>query len=162
MTEQNIIEVLLAEDGMEDASLVLQTLKQYHPDVNIKLVHDGAEALDCVFGTGAYQDRSTPYTPQLILLDLKLPRVSGLEVLRILKSYARTRTIPIVLFSNTPEERKVIEGYELGANSYVLKPPNAEKFREVVKQIGAYWLGINRMQDSGAPVENDEDTTALS
>jgi two-component system, response regulator len=162
MTDQNIVEVLLVEDTAEDSNVVVQTLKQYHPQIDIKVVHDGAEALDCLFSTGAYAGNKAPYTPHLILLDLRLPRVSGLEVLRILKSYARTRVIPIVIFSNSPEERKVVEGYELGANSYVLKPPSPEQFREVVRQIGSYWIGVNRLQDSGIPVENDEDKTAQS
>ncbi len=162
MAEQNLVEVLLVEDNPDDARIVTQTLMQQHPDVNIKHVQDGAEALDCLFGTGPYLGRQTPYTPHLILLDVKLPRVSGLEVLRIIKSYARTRTIPIVIFSETPEEKRVIEGYELGANSYVLKPSSLEQFREVVKQIGGYWLGINRLHDSGAPVEHDEDSAQTS
>ncbi len=162
MTQQKLVEVLLIEDTAEDADLITQTLKQSHPDVAIKRVHDGAEALDCLFGTGQYLDRATPYTPHLILLDLKLPKVSGLEVLRIIKSYARTRVIPIIIFTDSPQEQKVVEGYQLGANSFVMKPNSLEQFREVVKQIGAYWLEVNRLQEPDNVPESDDSRSTPS
>lgn len=138
-----ILDVLLVEDNLDDANLIVQTLKNLHPGVSVSVVRDGAEALDCLFGTGQYK---TPYTPQLILLDISLPKVSGLEVLRVIRSYARTRTIPVVIFSGTLEETKVAQGYELGVNSYVVKPQDVEGFRQVVRQIGTYWININMPQ----------------
>jgi two-component system, response regulator len=155
---QKTFEVLLVEDNASDADLINQTLKQHHPDTTIRYAKDGAEALDCLFGTGPYAGRQDPYTPHLILLDLLLPKVSGLEVLRIIKSYVRTRTIPIVIFTESPEERKVIEGYALGANSYVVKPTDPEQYRETVRQIAAYWLAVNRAQDAEGTPENDGNT----
>ena len=147
--------ILLVEDNADDAALIIQTLQQNHPDITIKHAQDGAEALDCLFGTGQYAARQGPYTPHLILLDLQLPRVNGLEVVRIIKSYVRTRTIPIVIFTDSPEERKVIEGYALGANSYVVKPADHEQYRETVRHIAAYWLAVNRAQDTEGTLEND-------
>src|SRR5690349_10877229 len=128
-----ILDVLVVEDNLDDANLIVQTLKNLHPGVSVSLVQDGAEALDCLFGTGAYKE---PFTPQLILLDVGLPKVTGLEVLRVIRSYARTRTIPVVILSGTLEQTKVVQGYELGVNSYVVKPRSIEEFRQVVRQIG--------------------------
>lgn len=139
-----VLDVLLVEDNRDDASLIVQTLKNLHSGVAVSVVQDGAEALDCLFGTGLYK---TPYTPQLILLDVGLPKVSGLEVLRVIRSYARTRTIPVVMLSGSPEETKIAQGYELGVNSYVVKPQNAEEFRHVVRQIGTYWIKVNMPQN---------------
>jgi two-component system response regulator len=140
-----VLDVLLVEDNLADADLVVQTLKNLHAGVAVSVVRDGAEALDCLFGTGLYK---TPYTPQLILLDMGLPKVSGLEVLRVIRSYARTRTIPVVMLSGSPEETKIAQGYELGVNSYVVKPQSPEEFRQVVRQIGTYWMNVNMPQNS--------------
>jgi two-component system, response regulator len=141
--QAKILDVLLVEDNLDDATLIVQTLKNLNPGVSVNVARDGAEALDCLFGTGIYK---TPYTPQLILLDMGLPKVSGLEVLRVIRSYARTRTIPVVMFSGSPEETKIAEGYELGVNSYVVKPQDIEQFRQVVRQIGTYWIKVNMPQ----------------
>jgi two-component system, response regulator len=140
-----ILDVLLVEDNLADAELVVRTLKSLHPGVSVSVVRDGAEALDCLFGTGLYK---TQYTPQLILLDMGLPKVSGLEVLRVIRSYARTRTIPVVMLSGSPEETKIAQGYELGVNSYVVKPQSLEEFRQVVRQIGTYWMNVNMPQNN--------------
>jgi two-component system, response regulator len=153
---KKILEVLLIEDSLEDANLVIQTLKDFQPGIAISTVRDGAEALDCLFGTGVYK---SPYTPQLILLDLNLPKVSGLEVLRVIRSYARTSVIPVVIFSDSPAEQKVAEGYKLGANSYILKPHDLEQFRQMVRQIAAYWTKVlmpQGMHELTGPAGTDE------
>ena len=139
MVLRKILEVLLIEDNLDDAKLVVQTLKDFQPGIAVSTVRDGAEALDCLFGTGVYK---SPYTPHLILLDLGLPKVSGLEVLRVIRSYARTSVIPVVIFSASPAEQKVAEGYKLGANSYILKPQDPGHFRKLVRQIAEYWAKV--------------------
>jgi two-component system, response regulator len=152
------VEILLVEDSLDDIRLIVQALKQAHPAVSITIAHDGAEALDCLFSTGAYASRLTPYTPQLILLDLNLPKVSGYEVLRVIRAYARTRAIPTVVISGSPEEQAIGDSYGLGANSYLMKPTRETQFREAVQQMAAYWLNISQLHspDDGA-LANDQD-----
>jgi CheY-like chemotaxis protein len=154
----SILDVLVVEDTLDDANLIVQTLRNLHPGVSVTVCHDGVEALDCLFGTGQYK---TPYTPQLILLDVSLPKVSGLEVLRVIRSYARTRTIPVVILSGSVEEDKIAQGYELGVNSYVVKPHDLEQFRQIVRQIGTYWMKIN-MPQSGINEPNANEGQARS
>jgi two-component system, response regulator len=152
------VEILLVEDNLDDTRLIVQALKQAHPAVSMTVTHDGAEALDCIFNTGAFASRLTPYTPQLILLDLNLPKVSGYEVLRVIRAYARTRSIPAIIISGSPEEQAIGDSYDLGANSHVMKPSREDQFRESVQQMAGYWLNINQPyspDDSAAATDRD-------
>lgn len=143
MTEKPI-EILLVEDNPNDVELTLHTFKKHNLGNRIEVVRDGAEALELIFCTGAYAGRSTEDSPRLILLDLKLPKVDGLEVLRRFKSDPRTRAIPVVVLTSSREERDIVESYQLGANSYIVKPVNFEQFTEAVRQLGLYWLLFNQ------------------
>ena len=137
------IDLLLIEDQPSDAELALRALEELTVGGRIQLVEDGAEALDFVFGRGNYADREIADAPALILLDLKLPKVSGLEVLRRLKSDERTRDIPVIVLSSSKEDRDVERCYEMGVNSYVVKPVDFGQFTETVQCIGTYWLETN-------------------
>jgi two-component system response regulator len=143
MTEKPI-EILLVEDNPNDVELTLYTFEKHNLGNRIEVVRDGAEALDLIFCTGAYTGRSMEDSPRLILLDLKLPKVDGLEVLRRFKSDPRTRAIPVVVLTSSREERDIVESYQLGANSYIVKPVNFEQFTEAVRQLGLYWLLFNQ------------------
>lgn len=136
------VEVLLVEDNPSDAELVLVTLGT-SASYRIYHVHDGEEALDFLFCRGDYAERHAGFLPRLLLLDLKLPKVNGLEVLREVRADPRTRSIPVVLLTSSKMERDVAEGYRLGVNSYIQKPVDFEEFRETVKDIGRYWLERN-------------------
>jgi two-component system response regulator len=138
------ISVLLVEDNEDDAELTLRVFRQYHFANHIHLVRDGAEALDCLFGTGAYSKQNSCEETKLILLDLKLPKVDGLEVLRRCKSDERTKSIPVVVLTSSREEQDVIESYKLGVNSYIVKPVDFHQFVEAVKQLNVYWLILNQ------------------
>jgi two-component system, response regulator len=142
MTEKPI-EILLVEDNQEDVELTLHALRRENLANSIHVARDGEEALQFVFCDGAYAKRSFDWPPKLVLLDLKLPKVDGLEVLRQLKFDPRTRTIPVVILTSSKEERDLINGYHLGANSYIQKPVDFEQFRETVRTLGFYWLLIN-------------------
>lgn len=144
MTAPDKISVLLVEDNEDDAELTLRVFKQYHFANHIHLVRDGAEALDCLFGTGSYADRKLCEQTKLILLDLKLPRVDGLEVLRRCKSDERTKSIPVVMLTSSREEQDVVESYKLGVNSYIVKPVDFHQFVEAVKQLNVYWMILNQ------------------
>ncbi|HKA55666.1 MAG TPA: response regulator [Candidatus Binatia bacterium] len=137
------VEILLVEDNPSDVELALHALKRHHLANHIEVVRDGAEALDFIFCTGAYAQRNAQDNPRVILLDLKLPKVDGLEVLQRVKSDARTRMIPVVILTSSREERDVIESYRLGVNSYIVKPVDFEQFTEAVRQLGLYWLLLN-------------------
>jgi CheY-like chemotaxis protein len=141
----DMVEILLVEDNPNDVELALRALKKNHLANRIHVVRDGAEALEFIFGTGAYQSRSDESygQPKVILLDLKLPKVDGLEVLRRIKSDKRTRTIPVVMMTSSREERDVIESYRLGVNSYIVKPVDFDQFTEAVRQLGMYWVLLN-------------------
>jgi len=138
------VEILLVEDNPCDAELTLHSLKSSHLTNHIEVVRDGAEALDFIFCTGSYAHRSIDNGPRVILLDLKLPKVDGLEVLQKIKSDPRTRVIPVVVLTSSREERDIVESYQLGVNSYIVKPVNFEQFTEAVRQLGLYWRLLNQ------------------
>jgi len=135
--------ILLVEDNADDEELTLRALKKNHIGNKVLVVRDGAEALDFLFCTGIYADRDPHEMPQVTLLDLKLPKVDGLEVLRRLRADERTHTLPIVILTSSNEEKDVVEGYQLGANSYVRKPVDFNEFLEAARQLGLYWLVLN-------------------
>ena len=134
------IDILLVEDNLNDAEFTVRSLSSKHA---VHLVHDGAEAVDFLFGTGEQTERDVRVQPKLILLDLKLPKVNGLEVLRRLKTDPRTALVPVVIFTSSNQLRDIEEGYSLGANSYVVKPVDFEHFTAAVRMIGTYWLELN-------------------
>src|SRR5579863_4600067 len=137
------LDILLVEDNQDDMDLALHALRRDKLANDIFVVRDGEEALDFLFCRGAFAQRSFEHPPKLVLLDLKLPKVDGLEVLKQLKSDPRTRTIPVVIMTSSKEERDLVAGYNLGVNSYIQKPVDFDQFRETVKTIGLYWLVIN-------------------
>ena len=138
-----MIDVLLAEDNQSDAELIAESLATYHLTERMHVTRDGEEALDFLFSRGAYVGRSTPSSLRLILLDLKLPKIGGLNVLREIRSAATTRHLPVVVLTSSRIESDVDQSYQMGANSYVQKPVDFLEFRRVVQQIGSYWLTIN-------------------
>ncbi len=135
--------ILLVEDNRDDEALTLRALKKNNIKNEVVVAHDGVEALDYLFGTGSHADRDLTDPPQVILLDLKLPRVDGLEVLRRLRADKRTRLLPVVILTSSNEEQDRINSYGLGANSYVRKPVDFAQFIEAVRQLGLYWLILN-------------------
>jgi len=141
---QRQIEILLVEDNQDDIELTLHALRKENLANQIHVCRDGEEALEFLFCTGSHSDRSFDQPPRLVLLDLKLPKVDGLEVLKRLKSDPRTKAIPVVILTSSKEERDVVSSYGLGANSYIQKPVDFEQFRETVKSAGFYWLLINQ------------------
>jgi two-component system response regulator len=143
----NDVEILLVEDNPNDEILALHAFKRQNIANNIHVVRDGAEALEYIFCTGAYAERRIE-NPKVILLDLKLPLVDGIEVLRQIRSDPRTRLIPVVVLTSSNEERDIVETYELGVNSYIVKPVDFEQFNEVAKHLGYYWLLLNRQPTS--------------
>lgn len=143
MGEYENVEILLVEDNPADAELTIRALKKSHLANNLVWVKDGVEALDFIFATDARANRVN--SPKLVLLDLKLPRVDGIEVLRAIKTDARTRTLPVVMLTSSQEERDIVESYELGVNSYIVKPVDFDKFLEMVSQVGLYWSLVNKL-----------------
>jgi two-component system response regulator len=137
--------ILLVEDNPRDEALTLRALKKSNIVNEVVVAHDGVEALDYFFGTGTHASRDTTIMPQLILLDLKLPKVDGLEVLRKIRADERTKRLPIVVFTSSSEEEDMIKSYDLGANSYVRKPVEFEQFLEATRQLGLYWLVLNQV-----------------
>jgi two-component system response regulator len=137
-------EILLVEDSPDDVAFFRRTLEKAGLNARLHSVPDGAEALNLVFATGAYADRISHFRPRLIILDLKLPKVDGIEVLRRLKSDPTTRTIPVVVLSSSREERDLLESYALGANSYIVKPMDFDEFGNSVRALGQYWLQFNQ------------------
>jgi two-component system response regulator len=138
------IDILLVEDNPDDMDLALHALRREHLANKIFVVRDGEEALDFLFCHGVYAQRSFDKPPKLILLDLKLPKVDGIEVLARIKGDERTRTIPVVVMTSSKEARDVVNGYALGANSFIQKPMDFDQFRATVKQVGLYWLVVNQ------------------
>lgn len=145
MSDENDVEILLVEDNPDDAEIALRALSKQHISNRIIHVRDGKEALDFLFGRGTFEGRDARRKPKLVLLDLKLPKVSGLEVLKILKGDPFTRHIPVVILTSSREERDLVEGYDLGANSYLLKPVDFQRFCDCMREIGFYWLLLNQL-----------------
>jgi CheY-like chemotaxis protein len=135
--------ILLVEDNPDDEALTLRALKKNNIMNEVVVAHDGVEALDYLFGKGVYVDRDMSVMPNLILLDLKLPKMDGLEVLRHLRADERTKILPVVILTSSKEEQDLINGYSLGANSYVRKPVDFSQFSEAVRQLGLYWFVLN-------------------
>jgi two-component system, response regulator len=138
------VEILLVEDNPNDVELALHALKKHNLANSIHVARDGAEALEFIFGTGRYSERTLNDIPRVILLDLKLPLLDGKEVLRQIKADPRTRYIPVVVLTSSREERDVVESYDLGVNSYITKPVDFDQFTEAVKTLGMYWLLLNQ------------------
>jgi two-component system response regulator len=141
------VEILLVEDNPNDELLALHAFKRNNVANNVCVVRDGAEALEFIFCTGVYADRAIE-NPKLILLDLKLPLVDGIEVLRRIRSDPRTRLVPVVVLTSSNEERDIVEAYKLGVNSYIVKPVDFDQFNEMTRQLGYYWLLLNRQPAS--------------
>jgi CheY-like chemotaxis protein len=140
----NQVEILLVEDNPDDLELTLHTLGKEKLANKIQVARDGEEALDFIFCAGPHAERSFEHPPRLVLLDLKLPKVDGMEVLQRLKADPRTRNIPVVILTSSKEERDLIKGYGLGVNSYIQKPVDFDEFRETIKAVGLYWLVVNQ------------------
>lgn len=142
---QHPVEILLVEDDPDDAELTIRGLKESNVASRLQLVTDGAQALDFLFSKGAYATEDAgAIIPKVVLLDIKLPKVSGLEVLREIKADARTRNIPVVMLTSSSEDRDLKEAYQLGANSYVVKPLDLKQFIQATRQIGLYWILLNQ------------------
>lgn len=150
MADSDAIEILLVEDNPADAELTLHALRKSKLANHIQLVHDGEEALDFLFCRGAFSGRPFDAVPHLVLLDLKLPKVDGLEVLQQVKGDSRTRAIPVIVLTSSKEERDLVKSYKLGVNSYIQKPVNFGDFQAVVQQLGMYWLLVNTSPPSAA------------
>jgi two-component system response regulator len=144
MTEANAVELLLVEDNPQDLELALRALRKANLSNRIHIARDGAEALEFIFCEGPYVARKITDGPKLILLDLKLPKIDGLEVLRRVKGDARTKMIPVVVLTSSKEQSDVVASYHLGVNSYIVKPVNFEQFAEAVRVLGLYWLLLNQ------------------
>ncbi|QEL16827.1 response regulator [Limnoglobus roseus] len=141
--------ILLVEDNQDDEELALLAFKQAHVANEVVVARDGVEAIDYLFGTGPYAGRDVAALPQLMLLDLKLPKVDGLEVLRRVRADPRTRRLPVVILTSSREEDDLIRGYDLGANSYVRKPVAFDQFVQAVSQLQMYWLVLNEEPPKG-------------
>ena len=143
MSELELVEILLVEDNASDAELTIRALRKKNLANHLVWLKDGAEALDFLFCTGAYERRSNSQ-PRLILLDLKMPKVDGIEVLRRVKSDEHLKAIPVVVMTSSYEDRDIVESYQLGVNSYLVKPVDFEQFLDVVSRAGFYWLLMNK------------------
>jgi CheY-like chemotaxis protein len=144
MNEANEIEILLVEDSQDDLDMTLRAFRKAKLTNQIHIVRDGAEALEFIFCQGAYASRKFDNPPKVILLDLKLPKIDGMEVLKKIKNDPRTKTIPVVILTSSKEQKDVIESYHLGVNSYVVKPVNFENFAAAIQDLGVYWLLHNQ------------------
>ena len=139
--------ILLVEDNPDDEMLTLRAMQKNNIANEIVIARDGAEALDYIFGTGKYDQRDPAEIPQLVLLDLNLPKVGGLDVLKRIRSDERTALYPVVILTSSKEERDLVESYRLGANSYIRKPVDFNQFSEAIRQLGLYWLVLNEVPD---------------
>jgi two-component system response regulator len=158
MNAANIVEILLVEDSPADLELCLRALKKANLANHNQVARDGEEALEFIFGEGAFAGRQLVDGPKVILLDLKLPKVDGMEVLQRIKGDPRTKGIPVVVLTSSGEQRDVVESYQLGVNSYIVKPVNFERFAAAVQELGMYWLLLNHpseIADAGrTPIDN--------
>jgi CheY-like chemotaxis protein len=136
--------ILLVEDNPDDEALAIRALKRHHVGNEIVVARDGVEALEYLFGTGSYEGRDVSLKPSVVLLDLKLPRVDGLEVLRRLREDDRTKLLPVVVLTTSSEEQDLLDSYSLGCNSYIRKPVDFIQFSEAIRQLGMYWLLMNQ------------------
>ena len=143
MTDLNSVEILLVEDNPQDAELTIRALRKSNLANQLFHVEDGAEAMDFLFNRGKYKDRENAISPKVVFLDLKLPKVNGLEVLRAIKMDERIRTIPVVVVTSSSEDPDVRTAYELGANSYIIKPVDFDSFLRTMNTLGFYWLLVN-------------------
>lgn len=144
MTGYHQVDILLIEDNEEEATLTIRSLRKHQLVNNLKHIDDGQEALDFVFCRGKYAGRYDSVNPRLIILDLKLPKVDGLMILKELKNDKRTQSIPVVILTSSQEEKDVIESYRLGVNSYIVKPVNFDSFSKAVSDLGLYWMLLNQ------------------
>ena len=145
MNDLDVVDILLVEDNPRDAELTIRALKKHNLANRLIHVKDGAEALDFLFGRGQYGGRDMNHSPKTVLLDLKLPKVDGLEVLRIIKEDERLRTIPVVVVTSSTEDPDIQTAYKLGVNSYVVKPVEFDAFAEAMSKLGLYWLLVNHV-----------------
>lgn len=144
MKETNEVEILIVEDNPNDAEMALRALKKNNLTNSVLVVKDGAEALDFLFSKGPYSTRPN-VRPRIVLLDLKLPKIDGLEVLREIKSHPETKIIPVIVLTSSREETDIVKSYQLGVNSYIVKPVDFDKFVEAVHELGLYWLLLNEL-----------------
>jgi two-component system response regulator len=141
--------ILLVEDNADDEALTLRALKRNNIGNPVVVARDGVQALDWLFGRGPHSSRDPRIVPAIVLLDLKLPKVNGLEVLRALRADERTRTTPVVILTSSREEQDLVASYDLGANSYIRKPVDFGQFSDAVRQLGLYWLVLNELPPAG-------------
>jgi two-component system response regulator len=144
------VEILLVDDSPEDVELTVLALRRNKLSNDIQVAEDGAEALDFLFCRGPHKERTFSHPPRLVLLDLKLPKVDGLEVLRTIRADERTKTIPVVILTSSKEQKDVIDGYNLGVSAYIQKPVDFDQFADTIRQIGMFWLLINQPPPAGA------------
>jgi two-component system, response regulator len=145
---ENTVDILLVEDNPNDVKLTLHAFRRHRFADNIHIVRDGAEAIEFLFQTDRYLNRSGDSLPKLILLDLKLPLIDGIEVLKRIKNASLTKHVPVVVLTSSQEDRDLVESYRLGVNSYILKPVDFDEFSEVIRQLGSYWMLINQVPRS--------------
>jgi|SRR5580698_2947760 two-component system response regulator len=144
--------ILLVEDNPDDEALTLRALQRNNITNQVVIAHDGVEAIDYLFGQGAYEGRDPCDLPQIVLLDLKLPRMDGFEVLKKLRADPRTKLLPVVILTSSKEQQDLVQGYGLGANSYVRKPVDFDQFVQAVRQLGLYWLVLNEKPQSASRI----------